>query len=366
MTSACDSPDPSLLGRLSDYVECHADAASRAGFEAQGGALTTAVLSGCLLLYVALIGYRMMLGQTHDARAVALAAARAGLVIALASSWASYQPMVQALVLRGPPEIAAAVLGPAGLNPLTPAQAAKALRDDRPAELVTPAPGPPQAPGSAPRGAGELRPSTTTAWLALRLIAGVLLGLGPLLIPLALFDTTLGLVEGWARSLMGVLLGSAAVLIITTLEYDFFKAEMARDAGADFASTAPVFGLVGWIAPAAMVGVACCFRFARFRLPQLALAHESRISAGPEGRGGAHPDSAMLTEHGRAQQVAQAMLAQVRRDRTSDPPVTRTAHFNGSAFATATERAEHADTLGTRRSIKTRSRRVPSRLGKRS
>jgi type IV secretion system protein VirB6 len=324
------------------------------------------VLSGCLLLYVALIGYRMMLGQTHDARAAVLAAARAGLVIALASSWASYQPMVQALVLRGPPEIAAAVLRPSGLEPLTPAQAAKALRDDRPAELVTPAPGPPQAPGSAPRGAGELRPSTTTAWLALRLIAGILLGLGPLLIPLALFDTTLGLVEGWARGLMGVLLGSAAVLIITTLEFDFFKAEMARDAGADFASTAPVFGLVGWIAPAAMVGVACCFRFARFRLPQLALAPESRVSAAPEGRGGARLDSAMLSEQGRAQQVAQAMLVQVRRDQASDPPVSRTAHFNGSAFATAKERAEHADTLGTRRSITTRSRRVPSRLGKRS
>ena len=268
MSAACASLDPSQLTRLSDYVECNTQAASQAGFDAVGSALATGMLGGCLLLFVALIGFRMMLGQTLDARAAVLATARAGLIIALTSSFASYQPLVQAVVLRGPAEIASALLRPSGVEPLTPAQAAKVLQGAAPPSVTAPASN--NAPSNAtPQGAsaGDMRPSTTTTWLVLRLVSGMLLGLGPILMPLALFDTTLGLIEGWVRGLVGLLLGLAAVLVVTSLECDFFKTELARGDRVDFVATAPIFGLAGWVASGAMVGVACSCRFARFRLP---------------------------------------------------------------------------------------------------
>lgn len=303
--SACAPSDAttSSLGRLVDYVTCNAPGIGAVS-AAQHTPLAAPILGAALTLYVALIGYQLMLGRAYDPRAAALSALRVGLVIALCTSWSGYGVLVERVALEGPFELASAILpssSPALSRPARTAERLQALYDQiRTGVRHAPGEGAPGPDAQSSRGQTPQAPTaerpppppTSTfesqtgqslllsgvgTYLAMRVAAGLLLAVGPLLIPLALFDVTLGLVEGWVRALVGVTLGAASAIVISAYELDFLQAELARALPGDPAalderglqSIVLVFGAAGWITAVAFAVVAMGFRPRWFRLPPL-------------------------------------------------------------------------------------------------
>jgi type IV secretion system protein VirB6 len=207
------------------------------------GALTIA-----LTLYVAFYGYRLVLGRS----ALTLAGLvphfiRIGVVLALVTSWPSYQRLVFDLMFAGPQQIAGAVMARSGSgsagNVVTSLQtlfdrmtdyageawAQRPVASNAPPQAtppgqlpVTPDPAtsaptaPAAATGAAAAGLPVLGPPQFVAiamWasallmlassigllLIARIILALLLMFGPVFVAMALFGATRGLFEGWLR-----------------------------------------------------------------------------------------------------------------------------------------------------------------------
>lgn len=255
----CGAPDPTapLAERLAGYLDCHAQAIAQNGFSGfTGGWLGPALLAGCLTIYVALIGYRLLLGLPFGPRDALLAAVRAGVIIALATSWSAYETLVYRVVLDGPAEVARLLL-PGDAVIASPAEAAQRLDKDlstlRDAASVGSAaqgsvpgqvPGSPGGPaGISPTasssqantpppdpiltGAGANLASVTVGFLsAIRLAGGLILGVGPLFIILALFNAAIGLFEGWLRALVTTFVAAAGAMLVASLELGFIESDM--------------------------------------------------------------------------------------------------------------------------------------------
>lgn len=202
---------------------------------APGGAFTTALTIG-LTIYVAIFGYRLLLGLSRFTLGeVVPHFIKIGLVLALVTSWPSYQVLVFDLLFNGPIELANTVTGPAagagsggvlaGLQAVFDRLAdfaGDAWAQVPPPPVVAAAPAAPAVPGAAvapialpalPFSLGAPQFVAMLLWLSAllllgmsvgvllvaRIILALLLVLGPLFIALALFRTTRGLAEGWLR-----------------------------------------------------------------------------------------------------------------------------------------------------------------------
>jgi type IV secretion system protein VirB6 len=282
--SVCAAFDPAgpYAGQVLALADCHALALGTGGYQALAG--FGAVLAALLTVFAALLGYRLMLGQGPSLGEGAGLLARVALVLALATQWPAYQALVFDVVMGAPRGLAGALAGAAGLGPVDPAAQAvqvDALLAQVSAVIATPDPAPALRPGLrvvAAQGlpdavrtpvhwAGGLVVTTLLAgWLSMRLVAGVLLGLGPLLVGGLLFAGTRGLALGWVRVLVGATLGQVVVALVLGLELGLVQAQMAGlvqalgtapVAMADgLLVTAGVFALVMLVGLIAMGGVA--------------------------------------------------------------------------------------------------------------
>lgn len=253
---ACGPPDPSQLvaERLANYVDCQAQSLGANGFaNLAGGWFGPALLWGCLTIYVALIGYRLIFGEPFGPRDAVLATLRAGVVIAFATSWSAYETVIYRVISDGPAEVAALLLS-SDASALSLPEAAQRLDQDY-ASLETstisaapPVNTPPQTNQQAspsplqPPGltlathpdpilnhAGFLLVVIVVGSLgALKLAGGLLLGSGPLFITLGLFDITLGVLVGWGRALLGVFVATTGGICLTALEFGFIEAQLQQ------------------------------------------------------------------------------------------------------------------------------------------
>lgn len=334
----------SLLQSLAGYIDCNAQSLGQSGF---AGALPPAFLASCLTIYVALIGYRFLLGQPLDARDAVLAALRVGLVITLCTSWPAFETLAYRVAIDGPGEVAGGVLGgqapdagelarraqedfdaiQAGFHP----QQAGAAQDGSSSAPLAASPTPYVTVRSLPppnlNGAPSLNQSgevffvtTLGAFLAARLVAGIFLALGPLIIALALFDTTLGLVEGWIRALVGAVLATAGISIVTALELTFIEAQLPLPppnplAGQGLLLVAAVFA-VAIVAVVAAAGLAARgLRFpARTARPVGQLASPA-LQPPPDMRSASIFSDRREESISRTQRVVDAIAAQGRRER---------------------------------------------------
>ncbi|MFA5990602.1 MAG: type IV secretion system protein [Sphingomonas sp.] len=232
---------------LVGFVSCHARALGEEGYNALGtGSPVGLAISGLIAIYIALIGYRLLLGGVLSLGHGVASAFKIGLVVALSTQWAAYHVLVYDVVVSGPDALAARVLAPSGLggdsaDGLTARiQSSYAVLDallhPDPALIVAaPSPLPESADGSAvapPRRASVNIPSpillstasafllvgTLAGLLSVRVVAGLLLALGPIFIGCFLFETMRGLFVGWVRGLAGVALGAVAVPAVIALE----------------------------------------------------------------------------------------------------------------------------------------------------
>jgi type IV secretion system protein VirB6 len=256
MPSYC--PDITLVGETSvsqsiQAMDCHINAAVETGYDrlfGPGGAFVYA-LTGMLIIYVALIGYGFLTGRTRltmammSPRIVTMV-----LVLTFVSVWPAYHAIFYGLLMGGPDEVAAALLGERGsavmhfaqdldglfvkfadiarvLDPATAQAAAQHTTVQSGITVVnTAALGPrPMAVTLFWLSGLCLLVSTLGVLILTRLVLYLLLILGPVFILLALFPQTRGLFNGWIRTalifalapMFTVLGGTAAMLLFVPL-----------------------------------------------------------------------------------------------------------------------------------------------------
>lgn len=238
---------------LAGLVDCHATALGRDGYMAlsAAGSPVAVALTSLLTLFVAVLGWRMLLGETPQVGSLTAAAARIGFVVALCTAWPAYQVLVYDVAVRAPGELAARVLSTSGLGEVSrPALAERLQRVYDALAAATPPP-PPAAPAPAALTASPQGPPTAAVTtppqppgrnlptfnevavraaaqgllvtslgglVAPRLASGLLLALGPLFVACFLFETTRGLFIGWLRALAAAALGALATACVLALE----------------------------------------------------------------------------------------------------------------------------------------------------
>lgn len=239
-----------------------------------------------LTLYVALMGFQLMLGRTQlrmsdlTTRLIAI-----GVVLALAMNWPTYQRLVYEVLTNGPTEAARWASGSTGVQSQLEAIDAKSSALINVADAWTRAE--PKLPANNPGNSGDLSADTgeiddlaampassrvntpmaaegltgprLLTWSAVlllvitvgpllitKIVLGILLGIGPLFILLALFGPTRGLSSGWLRAsaflalvpILSALTTASALLLLGPM-----VSRIVDDAAMDRFSTAQALGL---------------------------------------------------------------------------------------------------------------------------
>lgn len=361
----CAAFDPlgPYVGNVVSYADCQALALGEAGYRAlASGSPFGMALTGLLTIYVALIGYRLLLGGNITVRGTMSVALRLGIVLALATQWSAYRVLVFDVATGVPQELATATLGQAGLDGRGIASLTDRIDDVRTAVeetglafVASQAGGTPQAlapdgrptagnrsaavrqpPNATPQpslgasgviAAGTLAISALAGLLSVRVTMALLLALGPVFISFLLFDCTRGLFNSWVRGLAGSVIGAVAVPAVLALELAIIEPQvrtlgelvLAREPlgtlPLEILATTGIFAIVMLAVLAAAVRAVTGFRLPSHwwrdgflpepqRLPQASLAFASNI----DGKRG------MRESRSRAQLVADAVLALEWRD----------------------------------------------------
>jgi type IV secretion system protein VirB6 len=238
MTPACTTlpAGAGFVSSIASYADCQAQVLGSGGWQALAapGSILAVVLSGFLTIFIALIGYHLLLGRGFTVREGTLAAVKVGAIFALATSWPAYRTLVYDLVIDGPAQLVAQIGPQTGIvgSDGTLLQRLD-LTDQALAQLAVLGPGPfpqgadskvPPAPFSgfdsfALGGSRILFLVTALAGLgAVRIVCGLMLALGPFFIAFLMFDSTRSLFEGWIRVLAGAALAAVGVAIALGLE----------------------------------------------------------------------------------------------------------------------------------------------------
>jgi len=360
-------PANSFLGGILTFVDCQAESIGSGGYQALAapGSTLSLVLAGLLTLFVAFFGYRMLFGESFSVRDGVLAMVKIGIVVALATGWPAYRTLIYDVVLKGPAELAGEIGAPAALPGAGGGLVARLDNADRMLLVYTelgPGLTAPTAPGAA---AAPAQPSSYTelflggarilflagaiaALAAVRLIAGLLLALGPFFFAFLLFDGTRGLFEGWLRVLGGAALGALGAGIALGVELALMEpwlANLIATRTAGYATPgAPVelfvIALVFTVALAAMLFAAARVAYG-FRLPAAWRSAPAQLAEAMRGQGLRVPALAQdrspaNADRPRAAQVADAVAATQRREA---PAPVAAALGEGGAAAGAPSRA---------------------------
>jgi type IV secretion system protein VirB6 len=219
------STGKAFLSAALAHVDCQAQAIGSYGYGALAdpGSTVSLALTGLLTLFVATYGIRLLLGYAGTGRDLVGDVIRVGIVLTLATSWPAWRTMGYDLVIHGPEEIANTI-GLAANLPGSQGDLASRLQkvDDAIAALNE-------------RGAGR-RGVANGDWFQLgfarvafligtlgplalvRLAAGILLAIAPLVAGLMLFGITRSIFAGWAKGLVTAFLAMMALSLILAAE----------------------------------------------------------------------------------------------------------------------------------------------------
>ena len=124
----CAAFDPlaPYVGAVIAYADCRALSLGEGVYRAMGaGTPLGTALTGLLTIFVALIGYRMLLGSALSLREGVLLSLRLGVVLTLATQWPAYKTLVFDVVTGAPGELAAGASGGTSGDLSTTAMAAR-------------------------------------------------------------------------------------------------------------------------------------------------------------------------------------------------------------------------------------------------
>jgi type IV secretion system protein VirB6 len=248
--------DGAFLESALSFVDCQAQTIGAQGYQALAapGSSMSMLLTGALTLFIGFLGYRLLFGETLGARDGVLAAVKVGIVLALATSWAAYRPLVYDVAFHGPVELASEIgrpadvpgtggglivrlqmvddalvtLGRLGTGPINMATGVQNVAGED-VSVAFGAPEPPTIFGSFALGTARLvyLTSTIAAFASVRLVAGLLIALGPFFLAFLLFDGTRSLVEGWVRGLAAAAIGALAVTMLLGIELALLEPRLA-------------------------------------------------------------------------------------------------------------------------------------------
>lgn len=343
------APSSAFLGGVLGFIDCQARTIGAEGYRALAapGSSFSLVLSGLLALFVAIFGYRMLLGHVPTVREAVLAMVKVGLVLVLATGWPAYRTLIYDVVFEGPAELAGDIGRPAGLSGSGGLTERLQLADHGLVDLaivgtgesaLTPAArtaehvSPPAFSGFEPFALGAARTffltSTIAALGSVRIIAGLLLALGPFFVAFLLFAGTRGLFEGWLRGLGGVALGALGTTIVLGVELALLEPRLvdwlakraaglpAPGAAVEVLALSMVFALVLTAVLVAAAGVARGLRLPNFaELASRVQASQGRHSIERSVEvGGERPMT--LIANRRAAATVEALAALQRREST--------------------------------------------------
>lgn len=335
----------SFAGELLAQIDCQAQAIGAYGFGALAspGSPVAGLLLALLMLFIAAFGLRLMFGDAPDGRDLLSQALKLGIVLTLATSWPAWRTLAYDTVLRGPAELSGAIgsasgLPGSGLNDrLSRAdQAIVSLTAFGTGRLTGGIVGSTDL-GDTARGIA-LADQSGFGWgrvmflagtigplAAIRLSAGALLAIAPLMAGLLLFAGTRGVFIGWLRALGACLLGATLLALIHGVELAVLESWLTDALGQRQAN------VLTPAAPTELLVIALLFAVASFgalalvlRLMFFASLPSLRLSSmnWPKASQGAGRGDRVLTygsavwqsDHPRALAVANAMAEMVRRE----------------------------------------------------
>lgn len=283
-----------FISSVTSYIDCQAQVLGSGAWQALAapGSTLTIVLTGFLTIFIALIGYNLLLGRSLTVRSGTLAFVKIGAVFALATSWPAYRTLVYDLVTDGPSQLVAEIGPQAGvvgsdgtllqrldLTDQALAQLSILGPGNAPASTYAQVPPPPFGgfDAFALGGSRIMFLLTAIAGLSIvRIVAGLMLALGPFFIAFLMFESTRSLFEGWVRVLAGAALAAIGVSISLGLELGMMEPWLSnvlarRMAGEALPTVATeLFVLTLLFAAIVAAALAGCARMARgFRLPPL-------------------------------------------------------------------------------------------------
>jgi type IV secretion system protein VirB6 len=302
MSDACSAvgQGSGFVSSITGYVDCQAQTLGSGAWAALStpGSTLQIVLTGFLTIFIALIGYNLLLGRSLTVRSGTLAFVKIGAVFALATSWPAYRTVVYDLVTDGPGQLVseigprAGVVGSDGtlLQRLDQTDQAFVQMSILGPGYVNPGPEtqipPPPFAGFDAFALGGSRMIflvTAIGGLAvIRAITGLMLALGPFFIAFLLFDGTRSLFEGWVRVLAGTALAAVGVSIALGLELallePWLSAALARRMAGEALPSLSVelFVIACLFALIVIAALYACTRTARaFRLPAIVRLEEA-------------------------------------------------------------------------------------------
>jgi type IV secretion system protein VirB6 len=352
-------PEAGFVRSMMGFVDCQAATLGAGGYQALAapGSTLGLVLTGFMTLFVAFFGYRLLLGQGPDLRSGMLAFARIAIVLALATSWPAYRVLVYDVALRGPAELATEIGAPSSLPGAGGGLVERLdVADQAMVALAILGEGRPPVPAAAD--ANQVAQATQTVpqpypgfntfaiggarmifligaiggLAAVRMIAGLLLAIGPLFVAFLLFENTRSLFEGWLRVLAGAALAAFGTAIALGAELALIEpwlTDLLARRGADQWLPAMPTELLVVTTVFAIIIVAMLYAAARiawaFRLAPVWHAGSSRIDMmrGEErvatANAGAVAASAPAADRSRAATVVDAVAASQRREAGQAP-----------------------------------------------
>lgn len=352
MPTACPAilTGDQFLTRIVTNIDCQTQLIGSLGWQALGepGSLASTVMASLLKLFVALFGIRLLFSPTPGARDMVLEVLKVGIVLAIAFSWPAFRTLIYDVVVSGPGEIAAQITAPVraddGRSFLAQLQAA----DSAMLRLTEAGTGRQtgafidrEAAGGTFRGTA-LEDETgfgnaRLIWLAgligafalLRLVAGLLLALGPLAAGMLLFEPTRGLFTGWLRGLVLTLIGTVGVTMVLAVELAVLMpwlTDALRVRSLGYATPAAptelfAMALAFTVVQFAMIAILTRVAFTRgwISLPSL---REERIATSTIAPTLAAEPRIAFAES-RAQRIADAMEVQLRREERIDASRTQ-------------------------------------------
>jgi type IV secretion system protein VirB6 len=347
---------------MTGYIDCQAQVLGSGAWSALAapGSTLAVVLTGFLTIFIALIGYNLLLGHSMSVRSGTLAFVKIGAIFALATSWPAYRTLVYDLVTDGPSQLVAEI-GPnaqiAGSDGTLTQRLD--LADQAMAQLAILGPGNPP-PGTnaqippppfggfdafALGGSRILFELTTVGGLGIvRIITGLMLALGPFFIAFLMFESTRSLFEGWVRVLAGAALAAIGVSIALGLELALIEPwlsnvlarRMAGEAlptvSTELFVIACLFSIIVAAALYAGARVASAFRLAPLLRTIPGIVERERTAGTAIHAANSNSREVIEQERSRAAAVASVLLATNRRERAEAP-------FTSSADSAAPNRA---------------------------
>ncbi len=285
MALLCPAPNPDigLVHGLLGTVDCNISGLTREGYAALSGAGSPVmgVLTALLTIYVAFIGYRMLLGRAPlRVGDLTVSALKIGAVVMLATNWGAYQAVAYDTLFKGPEQLAALLLNtvqPEGSafrgNPFDGLQLA--FDEMQRSAGAFAARAGPQASvflGGTGFGAFALNASSLLMLisslgviLAAKIVLALLLGLAPLFAALLLFDATRGVLEGWLKAAIALAVAPMLATLLLALQLTLLEptlvelARMRAEQRFDLSAPMTVFILMlvfqGVLLAAAVAGV---------------------------------------------------------------------------------------------------------------